>query len=165
MTTLKDYADEYQEIAKMLTQAEDDEGLEEALKNALGELKDDISRKVDSCVAIMRELDARAETCKAEARRLDARAKTAQSRADWLRSYLRDQVMRMNGRVETDYNTITLRKPQPVLRIDDPSQIPEIYNIEQAPKLDKAAIKRALLDGDYVPGCAIEDGRPGLVIR
>lgn len=163
---LKDYADEYEELLALLDADEEEaEGLAEAVQNALDEMLPDIHRKVDGIVSILRDLESSADACDAEAKRLAARKRRFQDRADWLRRYLKSAAQKMNGKIETDTNTVSLSKPSKCLQVVASANIPYEYLIEQEPVLDKAALKKALKDGVVIEGAALVDGEPGLLIR
>ncbi len=61
--------------------------------------------------------------------------------------------------------TVSLRASPPHVTITDETIIPEIYWLPQAPKLDKAALKNAIKDGENVPGVLLGNISTTLSVR
>lgn len=60
--------------------------------------------------------------------------------------------------------TVTLSARAPQLVIADEAEIPARF-FKSEPKLDKAAVKAALKDGETVPGASMDNAPPSLTIR
>ncbi len=61
--------------------------------------------------------------------------------------------------------TVSLRASPPHVTITDETIIPEEYWLPQAPKLDKAALKNAIKDGENVPGVLLGNISTTLSVR
>ena len=61
--------------------------------------------------------------------------------------------------------TVSLRASPPHVTITDETIIPEIYWLPQAPKLDKAALKNAIKDGENIPGVLLGNISTTLSVR
>lgn len=69
------------------------------------------------------------------------------------------------SKLELPSATLSLRKVPPKLEVTDETLIPEQFWKPQAPKLDRTAIKDALLSGTEVPGAMMGNGGQTLAIR
>lgn len=67
--------------------------------------------------------------------------------------------------VEAPTFTLTKKAVAPGLIVSEEADIPAIYWKPQAPKLDKAALKSVLKDGEHVPGATLDNGGITLQIR
>ncbi len=130
----------------------DEENIE-ALQLALDE-------KLEGCALYLKNLEAEAAAIKDEETRLAARRKTKERKAERLKEYVRD-VMADHGanfRLETPKAALSLRKSESVA-ITDQALIPkEFLRVKEDVKADKAAIKKALKNGQDVQGvCLVEN--------
>ena len=68
-------------------------------------------------------------------------------------------------KIEAATFTLSLKRKPEGLVIEDEAEIPAAFWKAQDPKLDKAAIKGALKDGNAVPGASLDNGGIALQIR
>lgn len=142
--TLYELSSEYMELLAMMEDPEvDDDVLADTLEGIGGELE----LKADNYARMMRQMDADAKAIKAEEERLYIRRKSLENRSAWLKQRLQD-VMELTGKTKfkTELFSFGIQKNPPKVVIDNPSLIYEDYLIEQEPKIDTAAIKKALSD-------------------
>lgn len=114
-----------------------------------------LDKKIESICGVLRNLEAEAEAFKAEKERLAAREKTARNAVDRLKAYLVVNVKTLGVKtVKAGTFALSLGKSKSV-EVLDATKIPAQYLIEQAPKVDKANISKALKDGVEVPGARL----------
>ena len=100
-------------------------------------------------------MEAEAEAFKAEKERLAARERTARNAVDRLKAYLVENVKTLGAKtVKVGTFALSLGKSKSV-EVLDATKIPAQYLIEQAPKVDKANISKALKGGIEVPGARL----------
>lgn len=120
--------------------------------------------KLESCVRVLRGLEAAADAIKVEEERLAKRRLARSRNADSLRAYIRSCMKTAELRkVETATHTVTLTAPKERVVVDDVNRLPSgCYREERV--ADKKAIRSAL-DKGPVPGAHIELGEDVLSIR
>ena len=118
------------------------------------------SAKVEACAAAIRDYAARAEAAQDEADRLKARADALAKRRDWIKEYVRQNMIATGtGKVEGELFTVSLRQSPPKCEITDLSLIPVQYmktTVLTSPL--KADIIKAIKAGEAVPGAEITTG-------
>ena len=118
----------------------------------LDELAMERSQKIKNIALWYKNLVADARALKDEETAFAIRRKTAENKAEQLKSYLAN-VLDGEKVKETEF-AIGWRKSKAVT-ITDEKKLPEIFLIEQPPKVDKTAIGKALKDGEDVPGAEL----------
>ena len=114
-----------------------------------------LDKKIESICGVLRNLEAEAEAFKAEKERLAARERTARNAVDRLKAYLVENVKTLGAKtVKVGTFALSLGKSKSV-EVLDATKIPAQYLIEQAPKVDKANISKALKGGIEVPGARL----------
>ena len=114
-----------------------------------------LDKKIESICGVLRTLEAEAEAFKAEKERLAARERTARNAVDRLKAYLVENVKTLGAKtVKVGTFALSLGKSKSV-EVLDATKIPAQYLIEQAPKVDKANISKALKGGIEVPGARL----------
>lgn len=132
---------------------EGETNLHEAIEAALAE--------IDESEVLIAGLKAKVEAFR-------ARQSATEARRDRIRALI-EQAMAMTEQTKLRLPTATLSlaKRKPAVVIDDEAAIPSRFWTPQPPpppKLDKAALKDALAEGD-VPGAHLDNGGFGLTIR
>ncbi len=116
---------------------------------ALDALNMQRDEKIRNIALWYKDLLSDAEQIKAEEQALNQRRKRAENKALQLKNYLANV---LDGqKVKESKFAISWRKSQAVNILDE-RKLPKSYLIEQAPKVDKAGIRKALKDGADVPG-------------
>ena len=143
----------------------DDPETELDLADTLDGLEGDLQVKAEGLLSYVSNLGSDAEAINAEIKRLTARKKVITNKQDSLREYLRHN-MDIGGidKIKCPLFTITLRKATQAVQVDDVDALPEKYR-RITVSADKAAIKAGLKAGVEIPGCAIVDGKRGLLIK
>lgn len=112
--------------------------------------------KLKNCCYIIKQLEADAKVLKEEKEKLDAKQKVAENGAKRLRAKVLDFLNITNTKkTKVDIFTLNVVETKSV-NITDESKIPAIYLVEQPPKIDKTAIKKALAEGEAVAGAEIQ---------
>lgn len=113
-----------------------------------------IADKAEACAVVLKDKRAFAQALKDERDSLDKRLRAIKAQADRLEDYI-TQCLEIAGTVETPRARLSIRKSQ-ALDILDEGQVPDKYMRVKTTRVpDKIAIKAALKEGEYVPGCAL----------
>ncbi len=121
---------------------------------ALDALNMQRDEKIRNIALWYKDLLSDAEQIKAEEQALNQRRKRAENKALQLKNYLANV---LDGqKVKESKFAISWRKSQSVNILDE-RKLPKSFLVEQAPKVDKAGIRKALKDGATVPGAELID--------
>lgn len=108
---------------------------------------------IENLACWYKELETDADGIDAEIKRLQERKKAKKNKAEQLKKVLADE---LDGKkFETPKCVMSFRKSTSVA-VDNEDIIPSGYLVEQKPKVDKVAIKKALNAGIEVAGCRLE---------
>lgn len=116
---------------------------------------------IENIALWVKNLDAEAKALKEEESALQERRKAKEKKIESLKRLLSDSLA--GKKFETAKVAMSFRKSTAVNVVDE-TAIPSGYLIEQAPKIDKTAIKKALQAGIEVAGCTLEE-RQNLQIK
>lgn len=155
--------DELRRLREMLDNGEvtdsDDPGdeVEVLLDKALHEL---LPEKVAAYCGLIASLKREAEAFKAETARLADRRKAAEALAERLTDRLQAGLeMASIEKMKAGTFAVTIQASPPALVVEDGADaIPDRFFVEQAPKLNNAALKAALLAGEVIPGARLNRG-------
>lgn len=145
-----------------MTLYEIDEAIRDCIDPETGEvdveklegLQEERSQKIENVALWIKNLKADAAAFKAEEESFKSRRKAAENRILSLENYL---ARALDGKkFETEKAKVTFRHSQKVT-ITDEEKIPLQYQIAQPPKIDKASIRQALKDGEFVHGAVLEE--------
>jgi hypothetical protein len=127
-------------------------------------------QKLEGVALWIKDLKAEAEAVKAEADRLTARKKAVENKIDGLKQWL---LFALNGeKLKTPRCNVYQTHSQRLAVVDEEQLIrhlkldddPDRYLRFREPELKKDEIKKALKDGEFFPGAALEETE-GLVIK
>ncbi len=128
-------------------------------------LEGDIQAKGAGALSVLANLQSEASAYDTEIKRMQARKKTILNHHEWLKSYLRDNMIATGiTKIESPLFTATLRKPSKVVEVVDSELIPNEYR-KLTITVEKAVIKKALKRGIDIPGCRLIDGKTGIIIK
>lgn len=126
------------------------------------ELTEKLLRKTDSFASYVKDLEARAEIVRAEEKRLAERRRRLEADLDRLGNYAKIVMARMgHEKLTGSLHTIAIRKNPPSVEVDatllaaDPELRETFITTEIVTKVDRAGVKRCLLQGIDVPGCKL----------
>ena len=136
--------------------ADSDDFPAEALRDTLDALEGDYQVKARNIGLLTRNIEASAEMIREAAKAMLSRADRLEKRSESIKAYLLYNCQAAGiTRIECPEFVIAVRKNPPAVIVDDESQIPSTFYVPPpppVPKLDKAAIKRAIQNGVEVPG-------------
>jgi len=168
MNTLYELTGQY---AELLSAIESGDIPEEAISDTLEALGGELDEKIDSVACIIKQLDSEAIAIKAEKAKLADRQSVKEHQRDRLKDYIR-QAMQLAGKkkVETSRNCVSVGKAQPkavITNLDalkSRNDIWKPYDYRET-NVDKTSLKTLLQAGEQIPGAALQDGAPRLMIR
>ena len=138
--------------------AEDDTIPQDDVNAALVELVDDIKAKGENGIIWLNAVDEAIAGAKERKKKYDAYIKMLESRkARMMRAYIYALNSMGVKSIMTAEGEIKVKKNPPSVVVDDLTQIPTQYQRTKIQvDIDKTAIKKAIKDGDTVPGAHLE---------
>ena len=130
---------------------------EEVVRDTIEGLQGDMQEKCTNVAAFIRNTEALAEQIKQAEATMAARRKALENRADRIRQYLLENMLRTGiTKIESPWFKIALAKNPPSVVVDDEDTLkfahPEFVKVVTTESLDKAAIKEAIKAGQIVEG-------------
>lgn len=139
------------ELYDLLTSGEIDEQTFEDTLEAMG-----TEEKLESYCKVIGQLEADAEMLKAEKDRIDKKEKTVKNSVLRMKKAVAD-FMKAQGTKKASAGTFTVAlSTSKAVNILDESKIPARFLVEQAPKIDKASIRKELMEGAEIEGCELQ---------
>ena len=153
MSTLFEVAANYRALAEKLHDTDlDDKTIEDTLESESG----DLVEKLTNVGFVIRNIDAEVSAMKDAEEKIAARRKSKENRIARLKAYaLANMLATGKTKIESPYFVMGLRNNPESVVIDAESQIPADYmrEIPASYSPDRILIKKAIQDGDEVPGC------------
>src|SRR5699024_5060867 len=114
---------------------------------------------------VIRNLEAETQAFKDEEKRLANKRKSIENNINNLKLYVEHE-LKNTGKtnVKAGLFTFAIQKNPPAVQINDESVIPKRFFIQPEPRVDKTSLKKALNDGDLIPGVQLIQ-KEGLRIR
>lgn len=161
MANLFNLNQDYKELLDLMEQ-----GIEpEVLKDTLESIEASIDVKVDNTIGLIRNVEGDIDTVDKEIKRLQTVKKQKLTFIHTLKTLLQDMLeYRDLKNYRTSTNYIYKRRNAPSVHIANEKLIDKSYFIEQAPKLDKKALKEDIQNGADVPGAELHESE-SLVIK
>lgn len=156
-STIYELTNSYMDLLYLL---EDGEMDAEALRDTMEGIEGEIEIKAENYAKVMTELKARSEALTNESKRLAERAAAINNNVDRMKHTL-EMMMETTGKTKfkTNLFSFNIQNNPPSVDIAENAKIPEVFLIEQPPKIDKKGILEALKAGKEVDGCTIKQGR------
>ena len=149
--TIYELTEQAAQLYALLESGEIDEQIFNDTLEAMG-----AEEKIKNVCYVIKQLEADAKMLKEEKDKLAAKQQTAENGAKRLRAKLLDFMNITNSKkAKVDIFTLNVVETKSV-NITDESKIPAIFLIEQPPKIDKTAIKKAIAEGETVAGAEIQ---------
>ena len=165
MTTLYTITEQFKELAALAETA--DEDLAVALRDTMEGIEGELQEKGKAIAMITLNIDGDLEAIQSQIDRLTERKRIITNRKESLKEYLRTNMDAAGiTKITHPLFTITCGKGRPIVVIDDEKAIPDDFvsvKVTSAP--DKAAIAKALKDGQDVPGAHSEIGKSSISIK
>lgn len=155
---LYELAENYQELANMLEQVEVGSDDWKTIQDTLDATEGAFEEKVKAVCVMVKQFKYNMEACKAEKKRLDEVAKGYENKAQWLESYLQEQLAKTGNLKSTMLygpHKLTYRKGVST-EVTDVNALP-IEFLKTKIEADKTAIKKALQDGVEITGARLVD--------
>ena len=165
MTTLYTIAEQFKELASLAETA--DEDLAVALRDTMEGIEGEFQEKGKAIAMITLNIDGDLEAIQSQIDRLTERKRIINNRKESLKEYLRSNMDAAGiTKITHPLFTITCGKGRPIVVIDDEKAIPDDFvNVKVTSAPDKAAIAKALKDGQDVPGAHSEIGKSSISIK
>ena len=165
MTTLYTIAEQFKELAALAETA--DEDLAVALRDTMEGIEGEFQEKGKAIAMITLNIDGDLEAIQSQIDRLTERKRIINNRKESLKEYLRTNMDAAGiTKITHPLFTITCGKGKPIVVIDDEKAIPDDFvNVKVTSAPDKAAIAKALKDGQEVPGAHSEIGKSSISIK
>lgn len=165
MTTLYTIAEQFKELAALAETA--DEDLAVALRDTMEGIEGEFQEKGKAIAMITLNIDGDLEAIQSQIDRLTERKRIINNRKESLKEYLRSNMDAAGiTKITHPLFTITCGKGRPIVVIDDEKAIPDDFvNVKVTSAPDKAAIAKALKDGQDVPGAHSEIGKSSISIK
>lgn len=165
MTTLYTITEQFKELADLAETA--DEDLAVALRDTMEGIEGEFQEKGKAIAMITLNIDGDLEAIQSQIDRLTERKRIITNRKESLKEYLRSNMDAAGiTKITHPLFTITCGKGKPIVVIDDEKAIPDDFvNVKVTSAPDKAAIAKALKDGQEVPGAHSEIGKSSISIK
>lgn len=118
----------------------------------LDNLNEQLNIKRENIALYIKNLVADSKAIDEEIKNLTARKKSINNKIDWLKQYLANDLQ--GNKFETAKVVVSFRKSKAV-EINPDAEIPNEFLIQQAPKPDKASLKKAIQSGTVINGVSI----------
>ena len=139
------------ELYDLLTSGEIDEQVFADTLQAMG-----TEEKLESYCKVIRQLEADSEMLKAEKERIEKKKKAVENSILRMKKAVTD-FMKAQGTQKASAGTFTVAlSTSKAVNILDENKIPARFLVEQAPKIDKSAIRAELMTGAEIEGCELQ---------
>jgi len=158
LPSLYTIAEDYRVAFDELKDIEDDD----AVKDTLDAISQELEVKADNCIAYVEHLDMVADKLKEIEKRRSDEIKRLKRESEKIKNYVKDCMDTAGIRsIETDDFRLTIAKNPPKVSVETEVAVPEDYWVEKTEiRLDKTSIKNDMKAGKEVPGCRlIQDER------
>jgi hypothetical protein len=134
----------------------DEEPNEEVMKR-LDENTTKFANKVESCVRMVKNLQADQMGIEEERKRLQARERAIKNNVECLKKYVMDSMTDMGTlKLDTGVFRVAVQKNPKSVSVLDIEKIPSMYDVAQERKVSLTQIKDDLLSGTDVPGTELK---------
>ena len=132
----------------------EDEITKDLVANSLNEIKMQTTEKIENIIKYIKNLESETVAIETEVKRLQQRKKATENKINRLKEYLKDFTSTTeNKKYNTGLFKLSVRKNAPSVNVVDLKAIPNTFiKKEVVETVDKAAIKKAIKDGQEVAG-------------
>lgn len=134
----------------------------EEFEDKLANLAGDLADKATNVAMFVRNLEASADSIKQAEKQMADRRKALEAKADRIRSYLLDNMLRVGiSKIDTPYFSLSVRKNPPSVEVLNFDSIPDEYMDippPPSPVLNKVRLKEDLKNGVIVEGARLTAG-------
>lgn len=147
---LYELTEAYQNIQQLIIEGRDD------LDDVLAQLDDAIDQKAEGYGRVIRNLEAQVKALREEEKRLADKRRSIENNIKRLKDNLQESMLTNDKRrIETPLFTFRIQKNAPSVRIVDEDLIPKRFYAEQAPKLMRKELTKALKEKE-IPGAELQ---------
>lgn len=156
---LYDITAQYTEALAFFGDLDNTLSLDTAL-DTLDAIEGDFEQKAVSVAAYAKQLDAEADAIKAVMEGMEKRRKALEKRSEWLKDYTRHCMEKLGkNKIKHPWFDLSIHKNPPSVTVYDEAALPFEYVLEvTSTRVDKAALKAALLEGAQIPGAKLSNG-------
>jgi len=140
----------------------------ETLHDTLDGLTTDLQEKGQGVLHVLANLDGDIKAYDAEIKRMTARKKTLANHHNWLKEYLRTNMVDSGiTKIECPLFTASLKKAAKMVEITSEKLLPTNYKtlVPASWTVNKAQILNDLKAGIEIPGAGLTDAKQGLTIK
>lgn len=115
-----------------------------------------VEEKLEGYCQVIRQYEAEKEMFKAEKERIDKKIKVSENAVNRMKKAVMEY-MKASGSTKSTAGTFTVTlSTSKAVNILDESKVPVRFLVEQAPKIDKSAIRQELMSGAEIEGCELK---------
>lgn len=115
-----------------------------------------VEEKLEGYCQVIRQYEADKDMLKAEKERIDKKIKVSENAVNRMKKAVID-FMKASGSTKSTAGTFTVAlSTSKAVNILDESKVPVRFLVEQAPKIDKSAIRQELMSGAEIEGCELQ---------
>jgi len=165
MANLYELTDKYNEALSNLLDIEDLDN--QTFADTMEMFEDELVEKGKNVAAYFQNLEVDVDALKGAEARIKSRRLALENKVNRLKEYLRLN-MEESGitKIECPEFSVTLKKALDVAEVFDQDKVPEKYiKAKTTYTPDKVAIKKAINNGEEVPGAKISKGKRALLIK
>ncbi len=154
---LYDLNESINELNEML---ENGEISEQCLNDTIESMGGTVEQKVENIVKYIRNLEKEETALKEESKHFANRANVIANKISRLKEYIK-VFMQTNeiSKISAGLFNVSIKKNPPALIIPDVTKVPNVFFVEQEPKLDKSALKSYIKDNGEVDYAYLEQGQ------
>ena len=165
MANLYELTDKYNEALTNLLDIEDLDS--QTFADTMEMFEDELVEKGKNVAAYFQNLEVDVDALKSAEARIKSRRLALENKISRLKEYLRLN-MEDSGitKIECPEFSVTLKKASDVTEVFDQDKVPKKYiKVKTTYTPDKVAIKKAINNGEEVPGAKISKGKRALLIK
>lgn len=137
---LYELTNNYKQLLYLLEESD-----EVSIKDTLDALGEAIEVKAENTAKVIKQLEADSDMLKNEIQRQQKRKRTIDNNISRLKTYLQESLESVGkDKIKGDIFTVAIQNNPPKLIVEDESEIPKAYWLEQPPKLDRRLLLQDL---------------------
>lgn len=163
MTRLYELTKQYSELQALA----EDEDMAMAVADTLEGIEGEFNDKANAITSLVLNLDSDKAAIDAEIDRLNKKKKVLTNKQESIKDYLRSNMERCGiNKITCPLFTITLVKGREIACIDSEESLPDQYlSVKTIITPDKAAITKAIKEGEEIPGAHLELSKSSIRIK
>jgi len=157
---LYEIASEYRNVLRDIEDGADTNEELEQIVEKINAIESDFEVKAQNVAMYFLEIESDIKAIKEEEDRLTARRKSLQTRSDWLKEYLKENMVKTGKvKIKTPLLTLSVQNNRPAVQIINDEELPKEFKIEEVIYTpNKTAIRIAINAGYEVAGATLTQG-------